>query len=150
MDVYRRTVLQARLWASSLNCVKDDCKMSLRLYHLQHPSLLRVDIIRSLCVSGRTGLNSCNKNRGVIKTVRIAGCQTQLPCHTHTHTCRERHPGHVCEASRGPICWRVGWHQGDDLLYMEPKSLSILRHIQAHAHTATPGIQACFCGYSFW
>lgn len=83
MDVYRRTVFQVGLRAYLPSCAKTDCETSLIF---SFPSLwrLRADI----CVfRGLTaGLNSFNKTRGVIKTVRLSVCQTQLPCHTHTHT----------------------------------------------------------------
>lgn len=95
---------------------------------------------------------SCNKNRGVIKTVRIASCQTQLPCHTHTYVQAKTH--WPCLRGEQGTHMLEGWlTPGRWFAPGRPWSLNLLLHTDTYTHVHThsnTGIQACFCGYSCW
>lgn len=140
MDVYRRTVFQVKLRAHFPSCAKTDCEKSLIF---STPSLwhLRADI----CVfrGSTAGLNSCNKTRGVIKTVRLSGCQTQC-LHTHTHYMRRltlavpvsqaEQGAHMFEGWLTPGRWfALGrlW----SLNLFRSLSLSLYSLTQTHTHT---------------
>ncbi len=134
MDVYRRTVFQVGLRANFPSCAKTDCE------HLLSSASPPFGVWgqRSVVSGLDRRSEQCNKTRGVIKTVRLSGCQTQLACHTHTHNTLAVSPSqakqgaHMFEGWLTPGRWFALGRLWSSLSLSLSLSISLLVHTNTH------------------